>query len=78
VLAARLPPIDDLRRLLIPTTTPAKMSINWRRDLEHLQHHVRTGADLWITKDKKGIYQLSSQGDSLPSRRMGFHAGRSS
>lgn len=65
VLPARLVPIEDLRLLLIPKTTPAAMSVNWLRDLEHLQHHVRTGADLWITKDTAAGFIDSPRREAL-------------
>jgi len=51
VLAGELFSIDDLRRLLLPTTTMKALTIKQQRDLEHLQQHIRTGGRLFVTLD---------------------------
>jgi hypothetical protein len=57
VLAGPLFSIDDLRALLLPTTSMEALTIKQRRDLEHLQQHIRTGGRLFVTLDKDDFIQ---------------------
>ena len=41
---------DDVRPVLFPTTST--LNVNQRADMDHLQEHVRSGADAFVTLDE--------------------------
>lgn len=49
VLAAQMPSEDTLTKILFPTTR--HLTAGHRRDAQHLQWHVHTGGDLFVTRD---------------------------
>lgn len=49
VLAARMPEENTLTNILFPTTRT--LSSGHRLDAQHLQWHVHTGGDVFVTKD---------------------------
>ena len=63
VLAARMPEEDVLTRILFPTTRG--LTAGHRRDAQHLQWHVHTGGDLFVTRD----------GDFLRHHQELYHIG---
>lgn len=49
VLAARMPQEEALTNILFPTTR--ELTPGHRRDAQHLQWHVHTGGDVFVTND---------------------------
>ena len=59
VLAAAIPERDFLRSLLFPTSQP--LTPTQEKDIEHLQYHVHTGGDLFVTGNPKDFIHRGKQ-----------------
>jgi hypothetical protein len=51
VLAGPLLDAEILRAILFPTTSAQVFTVRQKNDIAHLQHHVRTGRDIFVTND---------------------------
>lgn len=51
VLAGPLVAEAVLAEILFPTTSEQALTINQRNDIAHLRHHVRTGRDIFVTRN---------------------------
>jgi len=67
VMAAAVPNRDMLKSLLFPTTKI--LSPGQEHDIQHLQQHVHTGGDLFVTTDARDFIDGGKQ-EALLSRGM--------
>ena len=51
VLAGPLVDANTLATILFPTTSAKALTVQQQNDLAHLQHHVRTGRDIFVTNN---------------------------
>jgi hypothetical protein len=59
VLAAAMPDRDHLRTLLFPTSHP--LTTRQENDIRHLQYHVHTGGDLFVTRNPNDFIRRGKQ-----------------
>jgi hypothetical protein len=54
-----MPDRDLLRRILVPTSR--RLTSNQEKDIEHLQYHVHTGGDLFVTHNANDFIRRGKQ-----------------
>ena len=59
MLAGAIPERDLLRHILFPTSQ--HLTPNQEKDIEHLQYHVHTGGDLFVTRNPKDFIYRGKQ-----------------
>jgi hypothetical protein len=59
VLAAPMPEREVLRKIMFPTSHP--LTPQQEKDIEHLQYHVHTGGDLFVTRNPKDFIRRGKQ-----------------